>query len=75
MPRIRQFQDISADTFEVRLDIIATQVDAAQLQSIVEEALRLCAQGVNGSSSLIRLCPSFDTMTVSKVEHDLGGAK
>ena len=75
MPKIFQFHDMSVDTFEVRLDIIATQVDAAQLRSIVEEALRLCAQGVNGSGSLINLCPSFDTMTVTKVEHDLGGAE
>ena len=74
MPKIRQFQALSADTFEVGLDIIATEVDADQLRSIVEEALRLCAQGVNGSSSVINLCPSFDTMTVTKVEHDLGGA-
>lgn len=75
MPKIRQFQALSADTFEVGLDIIATEVDADQLRSIVEEALRLCAQGVNGSSSVINLCPSFDTMTVTKVEHDLGGAE
>ncbi len=75
MPKIRQFQALSANTFEVGLDIIATEVDADQLRSIVEEALRLCAQGVNGSSSVINLCPSFDTMTVTKVEHDLGGAE
>ena len=57
MPKIRQFQALSADTLEVGLDIIATEVDADQLRSIVEEALRLCAQGVNGSSSVINLCP------------------
>ncbi len=75
MPKIRQFQALSANTFEVGLDIIATEVDADQWRSSVEEALRLCAQGVNGSSSVINLCPSFDTMTVTKVEHDLGGAE
>ena len=68
--KAREFTPASVETFEIRLDIIATNIDVDEMTRLIEGVFRDACRVIN-SASAIGLCPSYDTMTVTKVKNDL----
>ena len=68
----RKFEPVSIDTFKVALDVSSTfqGITEDQMARIIEEAIRVASRGINAVSDG-GLIPSFETMTVQKMDVEL----
>ena len=70
--QIRKFKHVSIETFKVKIEVSSMfpGITEDQMAGIIEEAIRLASRGINSVSDG-GLIPSFETMTVQKMDVEL----
>ena len=68
----RKFKPVSIKTFKVALEVSSTfpGITEEQMAGIIQEAIRVASRGINGVTRG-GLIPSFETMTVQKMDVEL----